>query len=184
MLASFPQAPRIIVDCSRLAVPFPRSSCPHRHLRIDDAVIEPPQTPSQLERMMPKYGENDPLKLRDAPDETRNETTDRPGRSQHGLVRKKSSRVATVLKVRRCIDLRRCVVALEGALEGRAAGHGAAGIGLLGRAAVVHQAVVLVLVLLAAPDPPGDQRQTAEDDGAADADNDADDGVAGLGRHA
>lgn len=116
------------------------------------------------------------MKLRDAPNEIRNET------SQDGWVGKKASD-RSVLKVGRRVDLRWCVVALEGALEGRAAGHRAAGIGLLGRGAVVHQAVVLVLVLLAAPDPPGDKRQTAEDDGATDADDHADDGVAGLGRH-
>lgn len=126
---------------------------------------------------------NGPLKLHDAPDEIRNEITDRPGRAETDW-RVGNHRGRSVLKIGRRVDLRRCVVALERALEGRAAGHGAAGIGLLGRAAVVHQAVVLVLVLLAAPDPPGDQRQTAEDDGAADTDNDADDGVAGLGRHA
>ncbi len=93
-------------------------------------------------------------------------------------------RVAEPLEVRRRVDLGRRVVALEGALEGRAAGHGTAHcLGLLDRAAVVHEAVVLILVLLAAPDPPGDQRQTAENYGAADADDHADDGVAGLGRH-
>lgn len=89
------------------------------------------------------------------------------------------------LKIGRRVDLRRRVIALEGALEGRAAGQGAAGLGLaLDGAAVVHQAVVLLLVLLATPDPPGDQRQTTKNDGAAHADHHTDDRVACLRRHA
>lgn len=88
------------------------------------------------------------------------------------------------LKVLRLVDLGRRVVALEGALEGRSANRGAS-CGLLGRAArVVHQVVVLFERLLAAPDPPGHESQTAQNDGTADANHDADDGVASLCRHA
>lgn len=90
----------------------------------------------------------------------------------------------SVLKIRRRVDLRGRMVALECALERGAASYGAAGVGLLDGAAVVHETVVLLLVLLAAPDAPGDQRQAAEDDGAADTDDHADDRVARLRRHA
>lgn len=63
------------------------------------------------------------------------------------------------------------MVALESALEGRAGARGAYRLGLVDGAVVVHQDIVLFMVLLAPPDPPGDQRQPAENYGAADADD-------------
>lgn len=89
------------------------------------------------------------------------------------------------LKIGRRVNLRRRVITLKGALERGATGHGAASVRLaLDGAAVVHQAVVFLLVLLAAPNAPGHQRQTAQDDGTADANHDADNRVAGLRGHA
>ena len=86
----------------------------------------------------------------------------------------------------------RRMVALEGALERGAADGGAASIRFFGThaggavaragsvASVPDELVVVVLVLLAAPDAPGEEADGAEDDGAADADDDADDGARRL----
>lgn len=88
------------------------------------------------------------------------------------------------LKVLGLVDLGWRMVALQGALEGGSANR-VSGRGLLGRATrVVHEVVVLIGPLLAAPDPPSHERQPAEDDGTADANHDADDRVASLCRHA
>jgi hypothetical protein len=49
---------------------------------------------------------------------------------------------------------------------------------------VAHQAIALILVLPAAPDAPRDDEQASQHDGTANADDDANHGVLGLGGHA
>jgi hypothetical protein len=84
------------------------------------------------------------------------------------------------------VDLRRCVIALECALERRPAVHRISGVGFLtaGCAGVVHQVIILLDGLLPSPDPPSDKGQTAENDCAADANHDTNHDISGLGRHA
>lgn len=85
------------------------------------------------------------------------------------------------------------MVALESALEwapasaahGRATGNA----GLLwlsrtrvvSRSAIIHQAVVLSSRLLASPHTPDEQSGDSEDDSPANTDDDADNGITGLG---
>lgn len=75
------------------------------------------------------------------------------------------------------------MVALQRALEGRASDHRSSNLGLAS-IVVLHQIVGLVGLSLAAPNPPGDDTTAGQDDGSTDTDNDANDGVAGLVRHA
>lgn len=93
-----------------------------------------------------------------------------------------------VLEVGRRVDLGRGMVALEGALERRPPAGRAAGFRLLhcvvAASSVVHQSIVLIRAPLAAPDPPGDQGDSGQDDGPSHTDHDADHGVARLWRHA
>lgn len=84
--------------------------------------------------------------------------------------------------------MRRRVIRLEGRLEW------VAGMATSGTArgattcvvliAIAHEDVVLFGLLLAAPDPPGNEAEGTEDDGTADAYNNADDDVPRLLRHA
>ncbi len=79
------------------------------------------------------------------------------------------------------------MVAFERALERRSAGADGrrAHLGLLWSVIVTHEPVLLLGgVLLAAPDPPGNQCKAGEDDGTANANDDSDNGVPGLRGHA
>ena len=88
-------------------------------------------------------------------------------------------------EVRRRVHLGRRVVALQGALEGGPAAGRVARLGLLhGLVAGGVVVLVLMLALLAPPDPKGNQGDTTQDDGTADAHDDSDDNIPGLGRHA
>ena len=63
----------------------------------------------------------------------------------------RSRLAATCLEVGRLVHLRRSVVALQGALEWRSSAHRSSNLRLaVVGAGVVHEAVLLVLVLLAA----------------------------------
>lgn len=55
---------------------------------------------------------------------------------------------------------------------------------VVGVAAEVHQTVGLVVVLLAAPDSPGDETHDTEHDETADSHDNANDSVTSLSRHA
>lgn len=54
----------------------------------------------------------------------------------------------------------------------------------LGSVVVAHQAVVLLVGLLAAPDPPGEETCNGKHDGTSHTDDDTDDGVSCLSGHA
>lgn len=79
--------------------------------------------------------------------------------------------------------MRRRMVALQRALEGRTPGHRSSNL-RLASIVVLHQIVGLIGLSLAAPDPPGDDTQAGQDDSTADTDDDANNGIAGLDRHA
>ena len=81
------------------------------------------------------------------------------------------------------------MVAFEGALERRSSGSArrAANVVLLDgmiSGAVIYQGVGVVLVLLAAPDPPDGISDTSQNDGPTDADDNADNNLLGLWVHA
>lgn len=92
------------------------------------------------------------------------------------------------LEVRRGIDVpRRVVVGLKGALERVVACTASRRGCLLGGSAahlVAHQAVVVFVDLLTSPDPVSNQGKTRQHDEATNTDDDANDGVLGLGAHA
>lgn len=119
--------------------------------------------------------------------------------SQRRLVVTVDSRSACVrrtgpLEVGRRVGLRRGpVIALESIGErrpradGALSGDGAEAADLalaLCAVVVAHQAVVLVAGLAAAPNAPGEDTGHGKHDGTAHADDNADDDVAGVGRHA
>ena len=88
------------------------------------------------------------------------------------------------LKVRRSVDRTWVVVLVESRLEGTASGvAGAARLVATGRSdggASIHHVFVFIpvsIVLLATPDPPGNNCKTAEQDGATNSDDDTDDDV-------
>lgn len=87
-------------------------------------------------------------------------------------------------EIRRRVHLCRRMVTLQRALERCPSAHRVAGIRLLSRAVVVHQAVVLFGCPLAAPDSPSDKGKSRQDDGTAHTHDHADHRVASLGGHA
>lgn len=94
------------------------------------------------------------------------------------------------LKVGRGVDLVRLVVVLQGGLEWCALAVGAEGshrfllLLATGTCVVVHEAVALLRKLLSSPDSPGHYTQSTKDNGASNADNHTNHGVARLWRQA
>jgi hypothetical protein len=54
----------------------------------------------------------------------------------------------------------------------------------VGGVVVGHEAIILLCQLLLAPNPPGNKSQSPKNNSTADTNDDTDDGVSGLGRHA
>lgn len=93
--------------------------------------------------------------------------------------------VVVCLEIGCRIHLRRCVVTLKRTLERRSVIGRGAGVWLFTNAVgILHEIVALISLLLATPDPPGNECQRSEDNSTANANYHTDDSVPRLRGHA